>query len=202
MIGTSAKLREGDILNVEQLLYGLMLPSGNDAAYVLAKNFGKFLFKKKGYTQQHKKTIRSFEFDHHEEYVKYFLYEMNCLSLYLNMYDTYWDSPHGLGNEENNSTVYDLFILCEKAMQCDLFREIVSSKTYCCTPTREKHPDNHVYTWINNNRLLGVDGIIGIKTGTTKEAGHCLTTCYEKDEHNFIVVSLHSRSKVHLWMET
>ena len=64
-------------MNVEQLLYGLMLPSGNDAAFVLAKHFGKFLFAKKEYTDRHKSTIRSFEFDYHGSYVKYFLKEMN-----------------------------------------------------------------------------------------------------------------------------
>ena len=77
IIGTSAKLREGDILTAEQLLYGLMLPSGNDAAFCLAKHFGKFLFEKKGYTEHHKSRIRSFEFDNHSSFVKYFLKEMN-----------------------------------------------------------------------------------------------------------------------------
>ena len=77
IIGTSAKLREGDILTAEQLLYGLMLPSGNDAAFCLAKHFGKFLFEKKGYTEHHKNRIRSFEFDNHSSFVKYFLKEMN-----------------------------------------------------------------------------------------------------------------------------
>ena len=64
-------------MNAEQLLYGLMLPSGNDAAFVLAKHFGKFLFEKKGYTEKHKTLIKSFEFDWHGSFVKYFLKEMN-----------------------------------------------------------------------------------------------------------------------------
>ena len=54
-----------------------MLPSGNDAAFCLAKYFGKYLFDKKGYTDAHKSRIRSFEFDNHSSYVKYFLKEMN-----------------------------------------------------------------------------------------------------------------------------
>ena len=77
IIGSSAKLREGDVLSAEELLYGLMLPSGNDAGFCLAKHFGKFLYEKKGYTDYHKTRIRSFEFDYHGSYVKYFLKEMN-----------------------------------------------------------------------------------------------------------------------------
>ena len=50
--GTTAKLRKGDILTAEQLLYGMMLPSGNDAAFVLAKYFGQVLFNKKGYDEK------------------------------------------------------------------------------------------------------------------------------------------------------
>ena len=77
VIGTSARLREGDILTAEQLLYGLMLPSGNDAGVALAKHLGRFLFEKKGYTHVHKVRIKSFEFDNHGSFVKYFLKEMN-----------------------------------------------------------------------------------------------------------------------------
>ena len=44
IIGTTAKLREGDVLTVEQLMYGMMLPSGNDAAYCLANHFGQLIY--------------------------------------------------------------------------------------------------------------------------------------------------------------
>ena len=50
--GTTAKLKKGDVLTLEQLLYGMMLPSGNDAAFVLAKFFGKLIFEKKGYDER------------------------------------------------------------------------------------------------------------------------------------------------------
>ena len=52
MRGTSAKLKKGDILTAEQLLYGLMLPSGNDAAFVLAKYFGRLIYERRGYDEK------------------------------------------------------------------------------------------------------------------------------------------------------
>jgi len=58
--GTSALLRKGDVFTIEQLLYALMLPSGNDAAFALAKFFGKLLFERKGYTEVDMDRIRSF----------------------------------------------------------------------------------------------------------------------------------------------
>ena len=130
--GTSARLQEGDILTVEDLCYGLMLPSGNDAAFVLAKYFGKLLFEKKGYTEKDKTRIRSFEFDNHNTFVKYFLREMNELAAGLGMKNTHWDSPHGLNNKESLTTVTDMFKLCEKVKQQPLHLEVNKTKVYRC----------------------------------------------------------------------
>ena len=101
-------------MTVEDLCYGLMLPSGNDAAFVLAKYFGKMLFEKKGYTEKDKTRIWSFEFNNHDTFVKYFLREMNELARGLGMKNTNWDSPHGLNNKESLTTVTDMFKLSEK----------------------------------------------------------------------------------------
>ena len=70
--GTCAFLQTGDIISVEKLLYGLMLPSGNDAAFALAQFFGYKLFLKK-YQPSDIKKIKSFQFDYHPYYAKYFL---------------------------------------------------------------------------------------------------------------------------------
>ena len=61
------------MLTVEQLLYGLLLPSGNDAGFVLAKYFGRLIFEKRGYDEKDMARIRSFQFNYHPYYVKYFL---------------------------------------------------------------------------------------------------------------------------------
>lgn len=82
--GTCANLQAGDVLTVDQLLYGLMLPSGNDAAFALAQYFGKLLYKKK-YTKADRNRIRSFQFDYHLYYAKYFLAEMNEYALRMGL---------------------------------------------------------------------------------------------------------------------
>ena len=171
-----------------------MLPSGNDAAFVLAKHFGKFLFEKKGYTEKHKTLIRSFEFDWHGSFVKYFLKEMNEQASQLKMTNTNWDTPHGMGNRENLTTVNDMFKLCEKAVKMPLLRKIMATKVYACTAMQEDEKgsliESQEYRWINTTRILGVDGIIGMKPGWTPAASHCLAINYDKDGHNFVVLAV------------
>jgi D-alanyl-D-alanine carboxypeptidase len=82
--GTCAHLETGDVLTIEQMLYGLMLPSGNDAAFALAQYFGKNLFRKK-YTHADISRIKSYQFNYHPYYAKYFLKEMNEFAEKLHM---------------------------------------------------------------------------------------------------------------------
>ena len=75
--GTTANLRDGDILTLEQLMYGMMLPSGNDAAYAIAEYFGQQLYDRK-YSNMKEDEIKLFEkSDFNGTPVKYFLKEMN-----------------------------------------------------------------------------------------------------------------------------
>ena len=136
--GTSAKLRKGDCLSAEQLMYGMMLPSGNDAAFALAKYFGKLIFDRKGYTEKDMQKIRSFQFNYHPYYVKYFLKQMNDNATSLKMTNSNFDSPHGLMNIQNMSTAYDMARLASKAMQSPTFRKIVATKNYICRPYRRQ----------------------------------------------------------------
>lgn len=96
--GTSADLQEGDILTLFQLFYGMMLPSGNDAAFALAEYFGQIL-KNKKYTgnQDMFGNNSASPFASHPT-LKYFLKEMNNNAAKLKMNDTHYDSPHGLKN--------------------------------------------------------------------------------------------------------
>lgn len=196
IIGSSARLRQGDILTAEQLMYGLMLNSGNDAGFVLAKHFGKFLYKKKGYTERDQATIRSYQFNNHSSYVKYFLKEMNEIAVSLKMNNTHWDSPHGLGNKESLTTMTDMCKLSAKAMKQNFFQKLVNTREYNCRAATGRQ-----YTWWNGNRLLGCDEIKGLKTGWTPAAGHCLATYYRKNGHNFIVIAVKSKSMSHLYKE-
>lgn len=135
--GTSANLETGDVLTIDQLLYGLMLPSGNDAAFALAQYFGKQLFRKK-YTHADIMRIKSYQFNYHPYYAKYFLKEMNDYAEKLQMSSTYFDSPHGLQNIQNFSTAYDLAKLSAVCMKLEAFRRVVSTPVYM-TQGRSKH---------------------------------------------------------------
>ena len=98
------------------------------------------------------------------------------------MTNTNWDTPHGMGNRENLTTVNDMFKLSEKALQLPLLRQVMARKVYTCTAMKEDENgslvESEVYTWINTTRILGVDGIIGMKPGWTPAASHCLAINY------------------------
>ena len=108
-----------------------MLPSGNDAAFALAQYFGYKLFLKK-YTHADMTKVRSFQFDYHPYYAKYFLKEMNLFCVKLGLSQTSFDSPHGLQNIENLSTAFDMAKLSSVAMQNETFRKIVATRAYEC----------------------------------------------------------------------
>ena len=127
--GTTAMLKTGDLLTVEKLLYGLMLPSGNDAAFALAQFFGFKLFTKK-YCPADITRIRSHQFDYHPYYAKYFLKEMNLYCTRYGLSCTTFDSPHGLQNVENVSNAIDMAKLTAICMQNETFRRIVKSEAF------------------------------------------------------------------------
>ncbi len=116
MIGTSACLREGDQLTLEQLFYGLMLPSGNDAAFAIAEHFGQYLYENKYRDQP--VTSQMFQWS----IIRYFLKEMNLYAFKLKMFHSYFDSPHGLANKHNYSTAADICLLAQKSMEIPKFR--------------------------------------------------------------------------------
>ena len=62
-------------------------------------------------------------------------------------------------------------------------------------------PNDYTYNWVNTNRLLGIDGFSGVKTGITEAAGACLASCFEKDGNFFIVVILQSKTMDARWDE-
>jgi serine-type D-Ala-D-Ala carboxypeptidase (penicillin-binding protein 5/6) len=125
--GTTADLVEGDILTVNQLFYGLMLPSGNDSGFALAEYFGELLKEKKS-------TNGGGLFDNSSgspysthPTVKYFLKEMNNNADKLNMMDSFYDSPHGLKNVRNFSSAYDVCLLVTECMKIKKFWDVVST---------------------------------------------------------------------------
>lgn len=159
--GTSIGLKAGYKIRFYDLLCGLMLESGNDAAEAIAI----FLSGKK------------------ENFAK----KMNEKAAEIGMTNSNFVTPSGLDDEEHYTTAYDMAILGSYAMELDLLREICSSKT---KKVDFVEPDITV-TFSNHNRLLrSYDGAVGIKTGFTKKSGRCLVSAAERDGALFIAVTL------------
>jgi D-alanyl-D-alanine carboxypeptidase len=132
--GTSAYLREGQRVSVYDLLVGLMLPSGNDAAIVLAEHFGRYLV-----FEKNKKNYQSFskvcELDpfspvDSKVFVRKFVKKMNATAKLLKLTNTQFSNPHGLSDKANRSTAADISRLAFAALKIKMFREIVEFKSY------------------------------------------------------------------------
>lgn len=173
--GTSANLVEGDVLTVEQLFYGMMLPSGNDAAYALAEYFGKIISERKQGSLLNQNSIFQ------NTPVAYFIKEMNSCANKLGMTGTNYDSPHGLMNKSNYSTAEDQAIMVREIMKSDIVRRVVATTEFETQAIGGRDRQNlTVYNWENTNKLLGkMPGIIGTKTGITQAAGPCFAGFYE-----------------------
>ncbi|MFG2404831.1 D-alanyl-D-alanine carboxypeptidase family protein [Streptomyces brevispora] len=151
---SSARLIVGDKVTVRQLMYGLMLPSGCDAAYALADKFGS------GSTR--------------EARVKSFIGKMNSTAKTLGLKNTHFDSFDGIGNGTNYSTPRDLTKLASSAMKYSTFRTVVKTKSTKQKVTTKSGGYRYM-SWTNTNKLLGTySGAIGVKTGSGPTAKYCL----------------------------
>ncbi|KUJ37285.1 D-alanyl-D-alanine carboxypeptidase [Streptomyces albus subsp. albus] len=172
---SSAHLIVGDKVTVRQLLYGLMLPSGCDAAYALADKFGT------GSTRAAR--------------VKSFIGQMNTTSRNLGLTNTHFDSFDGIGHGANYSTPRDLTKLASNAMKNSTFRTIVKTK-YTKQKVTTKSGGYRYMEWSNTNTLLGsYSGAIGVKTGSGPEAKYCLVFAATRSGKTVIGTVLASSSK-------
>ena len=151
----SAGLHAGDVLTAGQLLHALLLPSGADAAYLLARSYGP------GW--------------------RAFVRKMNATARRLGMTQTHFANFDGLPwptSYATYSTPRDLIIMGKAAMQNRLFRRIVAERSARVAATSQ----HHRYFWRNTNLLLRrYRGAVGIKTGFTLAAGYCLL--FEAQRH-------------------
>lgn len=192
--GTRAEFYNGDRLTAWDLLHGMMLPSGNDAAICLAEYFGQVLFRAMN-PQLFKGSLIIAKYP-----IKWFLAEMNVNAKMIGMDHTSFANPHGLANRNNKSTAEDLGKLCAVAMKVPKFRQVVGCKEYKCEGLNAKG-EKKTFRWLNTHKLLW-EGFSGIKTGITPHAGPCLASLYEKNKMNFIVILLQSKSMEDRWTET
>ena len=174
---STAGLLEGDELTVGQALRGLMIPSGNDAAIALAEHVGKKIDPKT------------------KDAVTTFVKTMNERAQELGCTGTLFENPHGLDFDEwagnMHSTAHDVALMMQEAMKNDTFREIVASDDSWIEVTGADGSD-HSHSMDTHNELLGQDGNIGGKTGTTDDAGYCFTGAYNRDGDETYTVVLNS----------
>jgi D-alanyl-D-alanine carboxypeptidase (penicillin-binding protein 5/6) len=172
---SSAHLIVGDKVTVRQLLYGLMLPSGCDAAYALADKFGTG-------------TTRAAR-------VKSFIGKMNAKAQALGLTNTHFDSFDGIGNGSNYSTPRDLTKLASSAMKSTNFRTVVKTKSYTAKTITSTGSTRTMAAWTNTNGLLSsYTGTIGVKTGSGPEAGYCLVFAATRNGKTVIGTVLSSTS--------
>lgn len=159
--GTSMGLCVGDTVTLNDLLYGMMLCSGNDAANAIAAAVG-------GSNQR-------------------FAEMMNKKAQELGLENTHFVTPSGLDAEAHYTTAYELALITAQAMKYSEFRKAVASKSV--TLTYGNPPVKRTLT--NHNRLLMLyDDVVGVKTGFTSKSGRCLVSAAQKDGKYVIAVTL------------
>ena len=159
--GTSIYLKQDEIMTVRELLYGMMLPSGNDAATALAYHISKDI---PTFCELMKETAEK-----------------------CGAYNSNFENPHGLDSSSHYTTAYDLALITAKALENDIFKEIVTTKY-----TRIRGSSQGTYRYLKNkNKLLNsLEGCIGVKTGYTGNAGRCLVSACERDGFRTVCVVL------------
>lgn len=169
--GSTAGLKAGDKVPAGELLYGLLLPSGNDAAVALAEHFGpRFGEESDGNAEER------------------FVAELNRRAKKLGLKELAYKDPHGL-SRDNVSSARDLAALGCEVMKDERFRKYVATRRHEADVTGPDGEKRKV-TWTNTNRLLDVEGYEGVKTGTTTPAGNCLVASGSRGGDRLIVVIL------------
>lgn len=159
--GSSIYLEENERLTIKDLLYGLMLRSGNDCAETIAKEVSGS--------------------------ISNFAELMNKTAKKIGALSSNFVNPHGLHNDNHFTTAYDLALISCYAMKNDVFREICSTKKKVIPFTTR----NTKRVLINKNKLLNsLDGATGIKTGFTKKAGRCLVSSCKRNGNEVVTVVL------------
>ncbi|MEH7345365.1 D-alanyl-D-alanine carboxypeptidase family protein [Bacillus sp. JJ1532] len=162
--GSSIYLIPGEKIKLEDLVYGLMLRSGNDAAVAIAEHIGGSL--------------------------DGFVFLMNQKAKEIGMENTHFENPHGLDDHENHfSTAYDMALLTRYAMNNKEYGKISGTKVY-----KTPHPnEGWDRKWTNKNRLLSdYEYSTGGKTGFTKRAKRTLVTTASKGGLDLIAVTLNA----------
>ena len=155
----------GEEVSIKDLLYGMMLPSGNDAALVLANYVGNGI---SGFVEM-----------------------MNKKAAELGCENTHFVNPHGLHDTNHYTTALDMAKIAKCAMKQPMFMEITSTVNY--TPAGFTNPLHNTNYMLDENYHRGeyyYPNVRGVKTGYTDEAGKCLVTTAEKDGFSYLCVAM------------
>ena len=169
-------LKPGETFPMIDLLYGLMLPSGNDAAIAIAEHIGGSI---EGFADL-----------------------MNAKAEELGMTGSHFVNPHGLHNDEHYTTARDLAILTAYAFENDTFREIVAATEYQAISTDGRkitvHSANRLLRDVSASTYTPFsclyENAIGVKTGDTHLAGKCFVAAAQKGETVYLLVLLHGKN--------
>ena len=163
---THVGIKKGEKLSLRTLLYGALVASGNDACNVISSDLGE------GSIPKGIERINAYLKDH------------GCASTHLK-------NPHGLHHPEHYTTAYDLAKVTKHALKNPLFRKIVGTTKF----RRPKSNKQDGTVWVQSNRLITntpyyYEPAIGVKTGFTSKASHCLVAAAEREGRTLIAVVL------------
>jgi serine-type D-Ala-D-Ala carboxypeptidase (penicillin-binding protein 5/6) len=189
---TKAGLNYGQEITMKELLYGLLLASGSDAALTIAVNVAK--------------RESGNDFLANDQALTNFSALMNQKAMSIGAVETNFTNPDGMQDANHYSTADDLAFIARYGMQMPQFREIVAASTYTAQIVTR---DGGTYprTWENTNRLIQPQDEYyyalanGIKTGTTSEAGYCLISSAMVGDHLVIAVILNS-TRTGVWSDS
>lgn len=160
--GSSMYLETGERMTLDELLYGLLLSSGNDAAAAIAEHFGG---------------------------TETFAGMMNEKACEVGAESTNFTNPSGLPDDEHYSTAHDMARITAYGLHNPNFAKIVGTKSYKISGDGKAYPRNLTN---HNKLLNMCEGCIGVKTGFTKSAGRCLVSACRRNDMTLICVTLNA----------
>ena len=181
-----ADLWMGNQLNLTQMLQALLMKSGNDAAYVIGVQVGRLIAGDENLGMQ--------------EAVKEFCKEMNAMAKELGCKNTNFENPDGYHKDKHLTTAADMLKICIAALEDPVIAPIVATDKVDTTLVSGRQ-----ISWKNSNLLLDkesryyYEGVTGLKTGTTDEAGYCLAASATRDGHTTIAVVLGATDENGRW---
>lgn len=194
---SGAGLSVGQKISGRDLIWALMLPSGNDASYTAAVAVAR---KKSGNDAMEI-----------QEALKYFTDMMNERARQLGAKESNFTNPDGYPDDNHYSTAYDLALISREAVGNDFIKETVGTYTYAIEASEDSQASSKKKTpdkWVNINQMINPDSkyyyenATGIKTGNTSAAGYCLASSADKNDMSLIAIVLKAGKEETRWVDS